>query len=336
MTAFRLTLILATLLAVAGLPTQDAWATAKSEEETYDPTLDPAYKVWRSLSGREDSEAFFLVAQRYEKGEKVQVNQITALQYYILAAELDHKEAEAAVERLNKSLSKSDRAKARERAANWSPVTDEDIVEQQPVRRPSNDRARLLAAADSGNFDQVKELLDKGVPTDTRDEHQWTPLMLAALQGHDKIVSLLLDEGADIDTQGINGTTPLMAAASSGWLSVIKRLITAGADMDLEDNAGETAFYMAEQFEHRAVVTYLAKIHASPEVIKEVQAYLIAKGYKLGKPDGLWGPNTEKAVQSFQKKLGLPPDGRITKKFLTLIRDGSESSDKKSKAKKAS
>lgn len=336
MTAFRFTLILAAALVVATLPVQDVRAAAKSDEETYDPTLDPAYKVWRSLSGREDSESFFLVAQRYEKGEKVQANQITALQYYILAAELDHKEAEAAVERLNKSLSKSDRAKARERAANWSPVTDEDIVKQQPVSRPGNDRARLLAAADSGSFDRVKELLDKGVPVDTRDEHQWTPLMLAALQGHDKIVSLLLEQGADIEAQDVNGTTPLMAAASSGWLSVVKRLMNAGADMDVEDNAGETAFYMAEQFEHRAVVTYLAKIHASPEVIKEVQAFLISKGYKLGKPDGLWGPNTEKAVQSFQKKLGLSPDGRITKKFLTLIRAESEGGDKTSKAKKAS
>lgn len=336
MSAFRFTLILAAALVIAGTSMQGAWAATKSDEETYDPTLDPAYKVWRSLSGQEESEAFFLVAQRYEKGAKVQANQITALQYYILAAELDHKEAEAAVERLNKSLSKADRAKARERAANWSPVTDEDVAKKQPAKRPDNNRARLLAAADSGNFDQVKELLDKGIPVDTRDEHHWTPLMLAALQGHDKIVSFLLDQGADIETQDVNGTTPLMAAASSGWLAVVKRLMTAGADMDVEDNAGETAFYMAEQFEHRTVVTYFAKIHASPEIIKEVQTFLISKGYKLGKPDGLWGPNTEKAVQSFQKKLGLPADGRITKKFLTMIRDASGNGDKKSKAKKAS
>ncbi len=337
MKAFQFTLILAAVLVVANAaPSYLEATTAKSDEESYDPTLDPAFRVWRSLSGQEESESFFLVAQRYEKGETVEANPITALQYYILAAELDHKDAEAAVERLNKSLSKSDRAEARERAANWSPVTDEDVERKQPVKRPHNDRARLLAAADGGNLDQVTELLEKGVPVDVRDEHQWTPMMLAALQGHDKVVALLLEQGADMEARDINGTTALMAAASSGWLSVVKRLIKAGADMDVEDNAGETAFYMAEQFEHRSVSTFLARVNASPEVIKEVQAFLISKGYKLGKPDGLWGPKTEKAVKSFQKKLDMTPDGRITKKFLSRIRGDSASGEKSSKVKKAS
>lgn len=336
MTSFRFAFTVAAALVVAGVPAQNAWATAKSDEDTYDPALDPAFKVWRSLSGRGEAESFFLVAQRYEKGERVQANPITALQYYILAAELDHQEAEGAVERLNESLSRADRAEARERAANWSPVTDEDMAAQETVEQPRNDRDRLLAAADSGNLDKVKSLLEMGLPVDVRDQHGWTPLMLAALQGHDKTVALLLEQGADIEAQDINGTTALMAAASSGWLNVTRRLIKAGADMDVEDNAGETAFYMAEQFEHRTVVNYLAKVNASPEVIREVQAFLISKGYRLGKPDGLWGPKTEKAVQSFQKKLGMSPDGRITKKFLSRIREQSEGDKKTSKVKKAS
>lgn len=336
MTAFRFALTVTAALVTAGVPAQDAWATAENGEEIYNPSLDPAFKVWRSLSGRGEPDSFFLVAQRYEKGERVQANPITALQYYILAAEMDHKDAETAVERLNDSLSKADRAEARERAANWSPVTDEDMAAEETVEQPRNDRDRLLAAADGGDLERVKELLEKGVPVDVQDQHGWTPLMLAALQGHDKTVALLLGQGADIEAQDINGTTALMAAASSGWLAVIKRLMKAGADMDVEDNAGETAFYMAEQFEHRSVVNFLAKVNASPEVIREVQAFLISKGYRLGKPDGLWGPKTEKAVQSFQKKLGMAPDGRITKKFLTRIREQSESDEKTSKVKKAS
>ncbi len=298
-----------------------------SEEESYDPTLDPAFKVWRSLAGQDEAESFFLVAQRYELGEKVEPNLITALQYYILAAELDHKKAEAAVERLSEELPRADRAEARERAANWSPVTDEDLAAETTTIPAGDDRSRLLAAADSGNKNVVEAMLKKGLPVDVRDRDLWTPLMLAALQGHDKIVALLLEEGADIEAQDINGTTALMAAASSGWLSVTKRLIKSGADIDVEDNAGETALYMAEQFEHHRVANYLSRVTAPPEVIKEVQTFLIAKGYKLGRPDGLWGPNTEKAVQSFQKELGLRADGRITKKFLQLIREEANNSE---------
>jgi hypothetical protein len=295
-------------------------STGKVGKEAYDPTKDPAFAVWRSLSRRGEPESFFLVAQRYELGEKVGADLITALQYYILAAELDHQDAEAAVERLEETLSKSDRAEARERAANWSPVTDEDLAMEQAPQKAGDARSRLLAAADSGNIEMVQKLLDRGLPVDVRDDQQWTPLMLAALQGHDKLIAFLLEQGADLEVRDINGTTPLMAAASSGWLTVVKQLMTAGADMDVQDNAGETALYMAEQFSHTAVASYLAKITASPEVIKEVQIFLITKGYKLGKPDGLWGPNTEQAVQSYQKKLGLQPDGRITKEFLSLVR----------------
>ncbi|WP_282604876.1 ankyrin repeat domain-containing protein [Pelagibius sp. Alg239-R121] len=331
MTALKFIAILTAATILFSQPSLAAQPTPKGEEEAYDPTLDPAFKVWRSLSGQGEPDSFFLVAQRYELGEKVQADPITALQYYILAAELDHKEAEAAVERLNEDLSKADRAEARERAANWSPVTDEELAQQTAAKPANTDRARMLAASDSGNLAQVTALLEKGLPVDVRDRDQWTPLMLSALQGHDKIVALLLDEGADIEAQDINGTTALMAAASSGWLSVVKRLMGAGADMDVEDNAGETALYMAEQFEHRRVASYLAKVTAPPEVIKEVQTFLIDRGYKLGRADGLWGPNTEKAVQSFQKKLGLPADGRITKKFLSRIRKETKSEEQTSK-----
>lgn len=303
----------------------------KGEAEVYDPTLDPAFKVWRSLAGQDEAESFFLVAQRYELGERVESNLITALQYYILAAELDHKEAESAVERLNETLPRADRAEARERAANWSPVTDEDLAAETAAIPAGDDRARLLAAADSGKLDVVEAMLEKGLPVDIRDRDEWTPMMLAALQGHDKVVAFLLEKGADIEAQDVNGTTALMAAASSGWLSVVKRLMKAGADMEVEDNAGETAFYMAEQFEHHRVVNYLARVTAPPEVIKEVQSFLIAKGYKLGRPDGIWGPNTEKAVRSFQKKLGLRADGRITKKFLQRIREDASGEEQTSR-----
>lgn len=323
MNAFKFLAIFLAAAIFFSPPPSAAQSSKPGEEEAYDPTLDPAFKVWRSLAGGDEADSFFLVAQRYELGESVEPNLITALQYYILAAELDHKDAEAAVERLNETLSRADRVEARERAANWSPVSDEDLAAETAAVPAGDDRARLLAAADSGNMEVVKAMLAKGLPVDVRDRDEWTPLMLAALQGHDKTVALLLERGADIEARDVNGTTALMAAASSGWLSVVKRLMKAGADMEIEDNAGETALYMAEQFQHRRVANYLARVTAPPEVIKEVQSFLIAKGYRLGRPDGLWGPNTEKAVKSFQKKLGLRADGRITKKFLQLIREES-------------
>lgn len=43
--------------------------------------------------------------------------------------------------------------------------------------------------------------------------------------------------------------------------------------------------------------------------VKRLQAALNSQGYKLGEPDGIFGSNTEKALKSYQTKLGVRPDG---------------------------
>ncbi len=59
---------------------------------------------------------------------------------------------------------------------------------------------------------------------------------------------------------------------------------------------------------------------ASREMIMEVQALLINKGYRLGQPDGYMGPKTSAAIRSFQQTLGLPADGRVTPALLSALR----------------
>lgn len=45
------------------------------------------------------------------------------------------------------------------------------------------------------------------------------------------------------------------------------------------------------------------------EDLKKLQQTLLEQGYKIGKPDGIWGPNTRKALQQFQLKNNLVADG---------------------------
>jgi hypothetical protein len=51
--------------------------------------------------------------------------------------------------------------------------------------------------------------LDAGVPVDSLDDDENTPLIIAA-EGEDLIVELLLERGADIDKQNRNGVTALV------------------------------------------------------------------------------------------------------------------------------
>ena len=49
---------------------------------------------------------------------------------------------------------------------------------------------------------------------------------------------------------------------------------------------------------------------------KILQTYLLKEGYKIGKIDGMVGPNTISAIRAYQNKLGKIPDGFATKSLL--------------------
>lgn len=53
---------------------------------------------------------------------------------------------------------------------------------------------------------------------------------------------------------------------------------------------------------------------------REIQTYLISKGYDIGEADGLIGDKTRQAISQEQQKLGLNPNGRAGQMFLNKIR----------------
>lgn len=53
---------------------------------------------------------------------------------------------------------------------------------------------------------------------------------------------------------------------------------------------------------------------------REIQQYLLAKGYDIGEPDGLIGDKTRQAIQQEQQKLGLAATGRGGQKILRALR----------------
>lgn len=53
---------------------------------------------------------------------------------------------------------------------------------------------------------------------------------------------------------------------------------------------------------------------------EELQTHLRALGYYSGEVDGKIGSSSRDAIQAFQKKMGLDPDGHPSKEVLTVIR----------------
>ena len=89
---------------------------------------------------------------------------------------------------------------------------------------------RLMAAAEKGNTDVVKDLLDKGAQVDARTYRGYTPLRHAAFNGYTDTARLLLDRGAQVDSVDVNGHTPLRSAVINRRADVPKLLILRGAD----------------------------------------------------------------------------------------------------------
>jgi hypothetical protein len=107
----------------------------------------------------------------------------------------------------------------------------------------------LIRAAEKGEINTVKELLEKGADPEEKDSFGDTALMHAAEKGHPEIVKLLLDKGANVNARSNFGDTPLISAARSGNSATVTILLERGAQINakgrLITGSGDTALSMA-------------------------------------------------------------------------------------------
>lgn len=117
----------------------------------------------------------------------------------------------------------------------------------------------LHRAAEKGNTDEVKRLIEAGVAVDVRATgSRATPLHFAARDGHYAVAKLLMELGADVNAQTEYGNTPLHLTARSRlgecanpWrgdsvgltkdhLAVAELLLESGASVDARNREGTT------------------------------------------------------------------------------------------------
>ena len=83
-----------------------------------------------------------------------------------------------------------------------------------------NKRA-LISATSTGGTDTVVDLLDRGVPIDTKDDEGMSLLHWAARGGHVCTIRLLIRRGCDVDSVDGRGLTPLHLAAANGQTKAV-------------------------------------------------------------------------------------------------------------------
>ncbi len=115
----------------------------------------------------------------------------------------------------------------------------------------------LSAAIESGSAEIVGALIRAGADLLWRGD--LTPLQFAAQQGDPEVVRALLDGGAVPDQPGEDDWTPLLSAAFEGFAEVVRLLIDAGADPSFKSGK-ETAIIIAAESGYREIVDMLSPL----------------------------------------------------------------------------
>jgi ankyrin repeat protein len=107
-----------------------------------------------------------------------------------------------------------------------------NIQEQPDDMGDWYEQERLHRAAQSGDIEQCKRLLDEGHQPDAFDDLGMTPLHYAAQRNHLEVMKLLIDSGAGVNAhdERVIGNTALREVAGSCSFEVAKLLVESGAD----------------------------------------------------------------------------------------------------------
>ncbi|WP_264723580.1 ankyrin repeat domain-containing protein [Wolbachia endosymbiont (group A) of Cheilosia soror] len=128
--------------------------------------------------------------------------------------------------------------------------------------RSDDKKTPLHYAAQSGNEQVVKLLIEKKANVDTRDRVDNRPLHIAAKNGYLGIVKVLLDTNkvnVNAETSPKYKFTPLHFAARNGHLEIVNALLDKGAEVHAETKYKYTPLHLAAENGHFGVVSELLK-----------------------------------------------------------------------------
>lgn len=121
----------------------------------------------------------------------------------------------------------------------------------------------LFLAAKNGHTDTVKACAELGSNLEATNVMGWTALTAAVKNGHEDVVRLLAARGANLETVADHSKqTPIWIAAEWGRASMVKTLAELGANINAADNNGRTPLWIAASKNLEMAVCALAEMGA--------------------------------------------------------------------------
>lgn len=113
---------------------------------------------------------------------------------------------------------------------------------------------RLLRAARQGDADAATLALRAGARTETRDDHERTPLLLASTFDRVAVARLLVALGADPDALDDRHDTPWLVTGVTGSVAMLEALLPADPDLTIRNRYGGISVIPASERGHVAYV----------------------------------------------------------------------------------
>jgi ankyrin repeat protein len=111
-----------------------------------------------------------------------------------------------------------------------------------------DDRGATLlhtAAAGCDSLPLIRPLLLPGIPLDSRNTHDYTPLSFTPLNDNHKVARFFLSEGANINNVDKDGDTPLKEAIRLNAHNCLRLFLDEGADVRTVNHRGWTVLHFA-------------------------------------------------------------------------------------------
>lgn len=142
----------------------------------------------------------------------------------------------------------------------------------------------ITDAAKNGDKDTVKELLNKGVNVNEKDEYGSTALYYVASQGDKELVELLLANVADVNMVNNEGDTPLYYAVKGDDtgeidnIDVVRLLIDRGADVNAKHGS---ILWIAARYGELEVIKLLLSHKADPNAALALHAAALSGNLEI-------------------------------------------------------
>jgi len=122
-----------------------------------------------------------------------------------------------------------------------------------------HERDAIWHAAQSGNAEVVRFLIENGFNPDSTDAGGLSALLTAINGAHEAVALVLVQAGANTNLETSSGNTALLIAATRGLPNVAREILKAGADIDHRNRDGYSALMLASKYGRRAMCELLVK-----------------------------------------------------------------------------